>query len=142
LRRGLPCAHAPTLLGAGKHAAEEESFAAVIGAAIVLILAGTITYSLGEGWNVAACIWRRPVPPWTKSSKPRAMAPRGGHPYFSRRVGTEPCSWYIGARLASGCGRAYRVRMTTAAKFVWILIALMLMLSLLGALASTLISPG
>jgi hypothetical protein len=36
-----------------KFAAEEESFAAIIGAAIVLVLAGTITYSLGEGWNVA-----------------------------------------------------------------------------------------
>lgn len=46
-----------------------------------------------------------------------------------------------GARLACGCGRAYRVRMTTPAKFVWILIAVMLMLWLLGALASTLISP-
>ena len=39
-------------LGAMKHAAQEESFAAVVGAAIVLVLAGTITYSLGEGWNV------------------------------------------------------------------------------------------
>ena len=39
-------------VGAIKHAAEEESFAAVVGAAVVLVLAGTITYSLGEGWNV------------------------------------------------------------------------------------------
>jgi hypothetical protein len=39
-------------VGAIKHAAEEENFAAVVGAAIVLVLVGTITYSLGEGWNV------------------------------------------------------------------------------------------
>ena len=39
-------------VGAIKHAAEEEHFAAVAGAAIVLVLAGTVTYSLGEGWNV------------------------------------------------------------------------------------------
>lgn len=38
---------------ATKYAAKEESFAAVIGAAIVLVLAGTMAYSLGEGWNVA-----------------------------------------------------------------------------------------
>ena len=41
------------MLGAIKHAAKEESFAAVVGAAIVLVLVGTVTYSLGEGWNVA-----------------------------------------------------------------------------------------
>ena len=41
------------MFGAIKHAAKEESFAAVIGAAIVLVLVGTVTYSLGEGWNVA-----------------------------------------------------------------------------------------
>jgi hypothetical protein len=39
-------------VGAIKHAAKEESFAAVAGAAIALILVGTTTYSLGEGWNV------------------------------------------------------------------------------------------
>jgi hypothetical protein len=38
--------------GAVKFATEEESFAAVIGAAIALVLVGTITYSLGEGWNI------------------------------------------------------------------------------------------
>jgi Ion channel len=38
--------------GAIRHAAKEEHFAAVAGAAIVLILVGTVTYSLGEGWNV------------------------------------------------------------------------------------------
>jgi hypothetical protein len=32
--------------------------------------------------------------------------------------------------------------MTTAAKFVWIVIAVVLVLALLGALASALISPG
>jgi Ion channel len=39
-------------VGAIKHAAKEESFAAVFGAAILLIFTGTVTYSLGEGWNV------------------------------------------------------------------------------------------
>jgi hypothetical protein len=41
------------MLGAIKYAAKEESFAAVVGAAITLILVGTVTYSLGEGWSVA-----------------------------------------------------------------------------------------
>jgi hypothetical protein len=41
------------MLGAIKYAAKEESFTAVVGAAIVLILVGTVTYSLGEGWRVA-----------------------------------------------------------------------------------------
>ena len=41
------------MFGAIKYAAKEESFAAVVGAAIVLILVGTVTYSLGEGWRVA-----------------------------------------------------------------------------------------
>jgi Ion channel len=40
------------MLSAIKYAVEEESFAAVVGAAIALVFAGTITYSLGEGWNV------------------------------------------------------------------------------------------
>jgi Ion channel len=40
-------------LGAIRHAVKEENFAAVAGAAVVLILVGTVTYSLGEGWNVA-----------------------------------------------------------------------------------------
>src|SRR4249919_876385 len=35
-----------------KYAAKEESFAAIFGAAILLILIGTVTYSVGEGWNV------------------------------------------------------------------------------------------
>ena len=35
-------------VGAIKHAAKEESFAAIFGAAILLILIGTVTYSLGE----------------------------------------------------------------------------------------------
>ena len=39
-------------VGAIKHAAKEESFVAVFGAAILLIFTGTVTYSLGEGWNV------------------------------------------------------------------------------------------
>jgi hypothetical protein len=36
-----------------KYAAKEESFAAVFGAAIALVVVGTITYSLAEGWKVA-----------------------------------------------------------------------------------------
>jgi Ion channel len=41
------------MLGAIKYAAKEENFAVVVGAAIALILVGTVTYSLGEGWSVA-----------------------------------------------------------------------------------------
>ena len=40
------------LIRAAKYAAKEEHFAAVAGAAVALILVGTVTYSLGEGWNV------------------------------------------------------------------------------------------
>jgi hypothetical protein len=40
------------MFGAMKYAATEENFGAVAGAAIVLILVGTVTYSLGEGWSV------------------------------------------------------------------------------------------
>ena len=40
------------MIGAIKHAAKEENFAAIVGAAVALILVGTVTYSLGEGWNV------------------------------------------------------------------------------------------
>ena len=40
------------MFGAMKYAAKEENFGAVAGAAITLILVGTVTYSLGEGWSV------------------------------------------------------------------------------------------
>ena len=40
------------MLRAMKFSAEEENFAVVLGAAVTLILVGTVTYSLGEGWNV------------------------------------------------------------------------------------------
>ena len=40
------------MLRAMKYAANEEYFAAVAGASIVLILVGTVTYTLGEGWSV------------------------------------------------------------------------------------------
>jgi hypothetical protein len=40
------------MLMAVKYAREEENFAAVAGAAVALILLGTITYSIGEGWSV------------------------------------------------------------------------------------------
>jgi hypothetical protein len=39
-------------VGAIKYAAKDESFVAIAGAAVSLILVGTVTYSLGEGWNV------------------------------------------------------------------------------------------
>lgn len=56
LRRLLDALIVPSVLGrllrAAKYAAKEEHFAAVAGAAIVLIFVGTVTYSLGEGWNV------------------------------------------------------------------------------------------
>jgi hypothetical protein len=40
-------------LGAIRYAAKEENFAAVFGAGIALVIIGTVTYSLGEGWKVA-----------------------------------------------------------------------------------------
>jgi Ion channel len=40
------------MLRAMKYSAKEEHFAVVAGAAVTLILVGTVTYSLGEGWNV------------------------------------------------------------------------------------------
>ena len=40
------------MVGAIKHAAKEEHFAAVAGSALFLIFLGTVVYSLGEGWNV------------------------------------------------------------------------------------------
>lgn len=39
-------------VGAIKHAAKEGTFVAVVGAAIVLVLAGTVAYTLGEGWKL------------------------------------------------------------------------------------------
>ena len=41
------------MVGAIKYAVKEESFGAVVGAAVVLIAVGTVTYSLGEGWRAA-----------------------------------------------------------------------------------------
>jgi Ion channel len=38
--------------GAVRRAAKEETFVAVVGAAIALVLSGTVVYTLGEGWNV------------------------------------------------------------------------------------------
>ncbi len=35
-----------------KYSAKEENFAVVAGAAVTLILVGTVAYSLGEGWSV------------------------------------------------------------------------------------------
>ena len=35
-----------------KFSAKEENFAVVAGAAVSLIVVGTVAYSLGEGWNV------------------------------------------------------------------------------------------
>ena len=39
--------------GAIRYAAKEETFGAVAGAALTLILVGTVVYSLGEGWSAA-----------------------------------------------------------------------------------------
>ena len=56
LRRTLFAVSVPgmlrRLLRAMKYAGREEYFAAVFGAAIFLILLGTVVYSLGGGWNV------------------------------------------------------------------------------------------
>ncbi len=38
--------------GAVRRAAREETFVAVVGAAIALILTGTVVYTLGEGWSL------------------------------------------------------------------------------------------
>ena len=40
------------MLKAVKYAAKDENFAVVAGAALTLILVGTVVYSLGEDWNV------------------------------------------------------------------------------------------
>ena len=40
------------MLRAMKHAAKDENFGVVAGAAGTLVLVGTVVYSLGEGWNV------------------------------------------------------------------------------------------
>ena len=40
------------MLRAIKYAAQDEHFAVVAGAAVTLILVGTVVYSLGEGWSV------------------------------------------------------------------------------------------
>jgi hypothetical protein len=41
------------MAGAIKYAVKEERFGAVVGAAVILVLVGTVTYSLGEGWRAA-----------------------------------------------------------------------------------------
>jgi hypothetical protein len=38
--------------GAVRRAAKEETFFAVVSAAIALVLTGTVVYTLGEGWNI------------------------------------------------------------------------------------------
>jgi hypothetical protein len=38
--------------GAVRRAAREESFVAIVGAAIALVLTGTVVYTLGEGWSL------------------------------------------------------------------------------------------
>jgi Ion channel len=39
--------------GAVRRAAKEETFVAIVGAAIALMSTGTVVYTLGEGWNIA-----------------------------------------------------------------------------------------
>ena len=46
------------------------------------------------------------------------------------------------ARLASGCGRASRVRMTAAAKMVWTVLAVLLILFLIGGALTLMVQPG
>ena len=41
------------MLVAVKYAAKDENFVAVVGAAIVLVLVGTVVYTLGEGWRLS-----------------------------------------------------------------------------------------
>jgi Ion channel len=38
--------------GAVRRAAKEETFAAIVSAAIALVLTGTVVFTLGEGWNI------------------------------------------------------------------------------------------
>ena len=52
LRRAVRCIHAPAHAQGDQVPVKEEHFAVVAGAAITLILVGTVAYSLGEGWNV------------------------------------------------------------------------------------------
>jgi hypothetical protein len=40
------------LVGAVKYAARNEGFVAILGAGVFLVLLGTATYSLTQGWNV------------------------------------------------------------------------------------------
>jgi hypothetical protein len=40
------------MFGAIKYAAKEEGFVAILGAAILLVITGTVAYSLAEGWSV------------------------------------------------------------------------------------------
>ena len=40
------------MFGAIRYAAREEGFAAVLGAAIILVIVGTVTYTLAEGWSL------------------------------------------------------------------------------------------
>jgi Ion channel len=40
------------LRGALRIALREEDFAGVLGAALILIVVGTVTYTLGNGWNI------------------------------------------------------------------------------------------
>ena len=39
--------------GAVKLAAKEENFVAIVGAAIALVVTGTVAYTLGEGWSLS-----------------------------------------------------------------------------------------
>jgi hypothetical protein len=41
-----------SLVGAIRHAAKSEDFRGIFAAAIFLVLLGTVTYSLSEGWSV------------------------------------------------------------------------------------------
>ncbi len=40
------------MVAAIRHAAKEESFLAIFGAGVLLVVTGTVAYSLGEDWSV------------------------------------------------------------------------------------------
>jgi hypothetical protein len=40
-----------------RHAAREQDFLPVLGAGLTLVLIGTVSYALGEGWNVVDALY-------------------------------------------------------------------------------------
>jgi hypothetical protein len=103
--------------------------------AVLAMVHGDVAWQEGR---LAGCLLnqsRKPSKPWGCGSSQGSTTPASGST-------GRPVAASATLRLPSGCGRAYRVRMTTAAKAVWIVIAVVLVLALLNALALALISPG